>query len=33
MVFLAIVLGALTAVVLGVGVWALAALFHHAASG
>lgn len=33
MVFMAIILGAAAAVVLGVGVWLLAALFHHAASG
>jgi len=32
MLFVAIVLGAAAAGVLGVGVWALAALFHHAAS-
>jgi hypothetical protein len=33
MVFVAIVLGAAAAAVLGIGVWALAAFFHHAASG
>lgn len=31
--FVAIILGAAAAGVLGVSVWAIAALFHHAASG
>lgn len=33
MVFVAIILGAAAATVLGIGVWVLAAFFHHAASG
>ena len=33
MFFVAIVLGAAAAGVLGIAVWAMAALFHHAASG
>ncbi|HEX6392116.1 MAG TPA: hypothetical protein VFZ97_01660 [Acidimicrobiales bacterium] len=33
MFFVAIVLGAAAAGVLGIAVWAIAALFHHAASG
>ena len=31
--FVAIILGAAAAGVLGISVWAIAALFHHAASG
>lgn len=33
LVFVAIILGGAAAGVLGVSVWAIAALFHHAASG